>query len=587
MRGQNELEFKLNFTLLNLKVGTRWDPRANHRERKGNPRANRVVAISRMLHSGLLHSSLNRTPLSTHGTFLKSKKSEKFYESVTTIEEREMLTPAQITSWRSRGCCVVDSFIPLSIARSYQHTAHSLNLKNLKNFGGVGFPFMNSLDMLAMDETLISACGQLLDCDELLLSQAECWVKKGDDVDGMHQFTKQSTRNLGGDDGSLAGNGIDDVGLVNGVAMINSGELDKDALMSRDNGGSLHGNEIDDSGLINDVALIKSGGPGGRVGELSRTVLLDRNALLGNTGSLGVKVNVGSSVNNGASFNDASSLKDGSSTTDYLSMNNGSLTNNGPSMDKVLSKGNDKSNQANPAATGSPPEYANTDQRIHMDFPNHTLTHPSEWNNPEAVAIIVYLDEGAGGETAYVERQGSNDKAYEWPYVHMPGFGNVPWINDKTLAEEYLQTHHPDAFRFRQKLYAREKRVQYKLGTVLFYRLDLWHRGTPLNLNRNRAVMNLLFKKRDVAHITSWHRGWAHNAYNTWSLNALGARVYPPAVGEFERLIARLSPIQRTVLGFPHPGHVYWTEETLRAVQARYPSIDLTPYSLKLCSSKL
>jgi hypothetical protein len=35
---------------------------------------------------------------------------------------------------------------------------------------------------------------------------------------------------------------------------------------------------------------------------------------------------------------------------------------------------------------------------------------------------------------------------------------------------------------------------------------------------------------------------------------------------------------QLTVLGFPEPGHPYWTEETLRGVAARYPLLDMTPW---------
>jgi hypothetical protein len=47
-----------------------------------------------------------------------------------------------------------------------------------------------------------------------------------------------------------------------------------------------------------------------------------------------------------------------------------------------------------------------------------------------------------------------------------------------------------------------------------------------------------------------------------------------------EKLIAEATVEQRTVLGFPAPGHDYWTPHTLAAVEARYASfgIDMTPY---------
>ena len=39
--------------------------------------------------------------------------------------------------------------------------------------------------------------------------------------------------------------------------------------------------------------------------------------------------------------------------------------------------------------------YSNRDQRMHMDYPNHYLTHPPPWNQPEAVAAILYFDDVA------------------------------------------------------------------------------------------------------------------------------------------------------------------------------------------------
>ncbi|CAN0441983.1 unnamed protein product, partial [Phaeothamnion confervicola] len=36
-------------------------------------------------------------------------------------------------------------------------------------------------------------------------------------------------------------------------------------------------------------------------------------------------------------------------------------------------------------------KFDNLEQRIHMDFPNHTLTHPSAWDAPDAVEVILYF----------------------------------------------------------------------------------------------------------------------------------------------------------------------------------------------------
>jgi hypothetical protein len=51
-----------------------------------------------------------------------------------------------------------------------------------------------------------------------------------------------------------------------------------------------------------------------------------------------------------------------------------------------------------------------------------------------------------------------------------------------------------------------------------------------------------------------------------------------------ERLVARASVEQRCVLGFPAPGHCYWTPETVGAVGAHFGPLgmDMTPYERKL-----
>jgi hypothetical protein len=47
---------------------------------------------------------------------------------------------------------------------------------------------------------------------------------------------------------------------------------------------------------------------------------------------------------------------------------------------------------------------------------------------------------------------------------------------------------------------------------------------------------------------------------------------------ELQQFIERATPRQREVLGFPPPGHLYWTDETIAAVKLRYPKMDITPY---------
>ena len=63
----------------------------------------------------------------------------------------------------------------------------------------------------------------------------------------------------------------------------------------------------------------------------------------------------------------------------------------------------------------------NQDQRMHLDYPNHTLTHPPAWDQPEAVEIIVYLSDetDVGGATAVVPRESHDDVAYRLSLIHI------------------------------------------------------------------------------------------------------------------------------------------------------------------------
>lgn len=211
----------------------------------------------------------------------------------------------------------------------------------------------------------------------------------------------------------------------------------------------------------------------------------------------------------------------------------------------------------------------NQDQRIHVDYPNHTLVHPPPWEAPEAVEIILYLSEvdECGGTTAVVPRQGADDPAYPWPIVASPGIGALPYLNDRTSAEAFLAKQAPEVARFRaEHLYPREVRVRYRVGSVLFYRHDTWHRGTPLESGTRRLAQNLTFRKAGHEWISTLHTGWSWSMYRRNRL--------------MEQLIAGASVDQRCVLGFPAAGDAYWTEETIAAVEARFAPLgfDARPY---------
>ena len=70
------------------------------------------------------------------------------------------------------------------------------------------------------------------------------------------------------------------------------------------------------------------------------------------------------------------------------------------------------------------------------------------------------------------------------------------------LGKEYFRENDPTIYAFRQQLYSRERYVRYRPGTLLLYRHDLWHRGTPMKSDGAtaggdgmRLVLNMVFKK--------------------------------------------------------------------------------------------
>jgi len=210
-----------------------------------------------------------------------------------------------------------------------------------------------------------------------------------------------------------------------------------------------------------------------------------------------------------------------------------------------------------------------SDQRMHMDYGNNTILHP-DWHQPDAVTAIVYFDDSdeVAGGTGFVTRTGESDPVYQPPFVHMPGQAGKPFINDRASAEQWFKENDPDAYKLRQQLNEREAVVAFKPGTVLFYRHDLWHRGTPVVPGKLRRVQSLVWIRADARGCSTWNEGWARQCY----------------LGKVEAIIGRAKPLQRSLLDFPLPEDDYWTAARLDNVEARFApfGFDATPYREKL-----
>lgn len=209
---------------------------------------------------------------------------------------------------------------------------------------------------------------------------------------------------------------------------------------------------------------------------------------------------------------------------------------------------------------------SNSDQRMHIDAFNHYLTFPPTFDKPEAVSMIVYYNDSSEveGQTAIVKRQGPEDVAYnpssevpgEHPFLMTPGGrSDLIWINSKEKAEASLSKTHPDVAHFRAThLYPREEKMAFKEGSILFYRLDTWHRGTPVKPGKDRIVHNLVYKLSGCDHINSWGTGAARNNY---TINQT-----------VERIVATRK--EAVVLGFPAPDSTSWDSRLSALTKARY-----------------
>ena len=211
---------------------------------------------------------------------------------------------------------------------------------------------------------------------------------------------------------------------------------------------------------------------------------------------------------------------------------------------------------------------SNTNQRMHMDYGNNTFLHPTPWETPEAVAAIIYFTDThkTGGGTRVVPNNPTTKHLYQPPYTTMPGIQHYKFFNDKHHAETHMQNHGLQTLKFREELYKHEVELFPTIGDILFYRLDLWHRGTPVHIDQHRITMNLIWKKKSATWINQWNPGWTKKMYYSW----------------LEKQFIQMTPKQRSILGIPPPGDKYWTKTTIGYLKSRYPAIDINPYQSKL-----
>jgi ectoine hydroxylase-related dioxygenase (phytanoyl-CoA dioxygenase family) len=176
------------------------------------------------------------------------------------------------------------------------------------------------------------------------------------------------------------------------------------------------------------------------------------------------------------------------------------------------------------------------EQLLHVDFGNHTLVVPRHEPGYQQLEMFVYL----------------NDVTPETGATRVVSRRLTPHIQ---VERTYLSpTDYAD-------LYAAEVPASGAAGSILAYRPDVFHRGVRMTAPRSARFM-------------------VHVSYKPAGTDWLGSHGVPSAAEDMSwyRFVQGADERQLTVLGFPPPGHPYWTEETLTGVAARYPMLDLSPW---------
>ena len=178
---------------------------------------------------------------------------------------------------------------------------------------------------------------------------------------------------------------------------------------------------------------------------------------------------------------------------------------------------------------------ADMEQAHHCDYGNHTLAYPPKRPEYWQTAYLVY----------YTDVTISHAPTAVCSWEHYPEA--VRWPAFYTREQ-------------RAEVYDNEVKVTVPAGGLLIYSMRTFHRGTKF-LNEGGRLGHF---------ITYAPAAWKWLGIVGWSNRAID-----PSFGKW---VAAATPEERTLLGFPPPGHDYWDEETIEGVSKRYPDMDMTPY---------
>ncbi len=173
------------------------------------------------------------------------------------------------------------------------------------------------------------------------------------------------------------------------------------------------------------------------------------------------------------------------------------------------------------------------DQEHHRDYNNHSLVVPrADGRWPQLTTFLLLSDVDDEDGPTKVLPGAVNDTMPRWPHM----------VEDGDSRENEIAITGP-------------------AGSLFLYTTDHLHRGSAIT-GQQRSRFSLLTDYQA--------RG------NPW----MGKMSWPgrATVEGWSELLARATPRERELFGFPPVGSEYWNEQTLHDVALRWPLVDISAY---------
>jgi len=184
-----------------------------------------------------------------------------------------------------------------------------------------------------------------------------------------------------------------------------------------------------------------------------------------------------------------------------------------------------------------PHQSSGYNQLLHTDYPNHSLVVPRDDHGYRHLETFIYLNDvsARNGATRLVSRTKTQDIPVEQHTLNLDDYGAL--YEDPGVASA-------------------------PAGSIVAYSPDVYHRSVDVTESgQARFMLHVAYRPAELE--------WV--GYQAWPIKGFSP--------EWHKFVAQASVRQLTVLGFPKPGHPYWTEATLSGVAARYPGLDMSPWT--------